>query len=123
MLSDSLFDRTRRIALDLAGIELHERHQALLGHRSRRLGKSDDFQLDSLLNAVERGESEATEQFLRLVTTQFSGFFRHPQHFDIASEHALWAAHRRGHVRLWCAASAKGEEPYSLAMALMEMFG
>ena len=57
-----------------------------------------------------------------LLTTHFTGFFRHARHFELAAEHALWAAHRRGSARLWSAAAATGEEPYSLAMSLLEIF-
>jgi chemotaxis protein methyltransferase CheR len=59
---------------------------------------------------------------IELVTTNFTGFFRHPRHFDAAARHALRAVDRRGQARLWSAAAATGEEPYSLAMALIEVF-
>jgi chemotaxis protein methyltransferase CheR len=58
-----------------------------------------------------------------LFTTNLTGFFRHPAHFDVAAEHALRAAQRRRHARCWSAAAATGEEPYSLAMALTDVFG
>ena len=123
ILSNQQFDRTRRLALSLAGIELVERHRELLGRRSRRHGVLDSAGLDSLLDAVEEGEAPARQKLLCLLTTKFTGFFRHPRQFDIAAEHALRAAQHRGRARLWSAAAATGEEPYSLAMALIEMCG
>ena len=122
MLTSQQFDRTRRLALSLAGIELVERHRELLDRRSRRLGILDSAGLDSLLDAVEEGETTASQKLLCLLTTKFTGFFRHPRQFDIAAEHALRAAQHRGRARLWSAAAATGEEPYSLAMALIEVF-
>ena len=122
MLSDLQFDRARRLALSLAGIELHERHRELLERRSRRLGIADGAGLNSLLGAAEAGETTATGHLLGILTTKCTGFFRHPQHFRIAAEHALRAAGNRGQARLWSAAAATGEEPYSLAMALIEAF-
>ena len=122
MLTDAQFDRSRRLALRLAGIELCDRHRELLERRSRRLGVRDSAGLDSLLGAVEEGETTARQRFVCLLTTKFTGFFRHPRHFEIAAEHALRAADRRGRARLWSAAAATGEEPYSLAMALIEVF-
>jgi chemotaxis protein methyltransferase CheR len=112
----------RRLALRLAGIELHGRHRELLGRRCRRIGILRTSGLDALLEAAEDGDPAAGRQFVGLVTTKFTGFFRHPWHFDIAAEHALWAAHRRGRARLLSAAAATGEEAYSLAMALIEVF-
>jgi chemotaxis protein methyltransferase CheR len=123
MLSNQQFDRARRLALSLVGIELHERHRELLERRGKRLGIADSAGLDSLLGAAEAGEATATGRLLSLLTTKCTGFFRHPQHFRIAAEHALQAANHRGQARLWSAAAATGEEPYSLAMALIEGFG
>jgi chemotaxis protein methyltransferase CheR len=120
MLTSQQFDRTRRLASRLAGIELMERHRELLDRRSRHLGVLDSGGLDSLLDAVEEGETAASQKFVCLLTTKFTGFFRHPRQFDIATEHALRAARHRGRARLWSAAAATGEEPYSLAMALIE---
>ena len=64
----------------------------------------------------------AERQMIGLLTTNFTGFFRHPWHFQFAAEHALRVVHRNGVARLWSAAAATGEEPYSLAMALIELF-
>ena len=122
MLTSQQFDRTRRLALSLAGIELAERHRELLARRGRRLGILDSAGLDSLLDSVEEGEITAEQKLLCLLTTKFTGFLRHPHQFNIAAEHALRTASRRGRARLWSAAAATGEEPYTLAMALIETF-
>jgi len=122
MLTGEQFERTRQLALRLAGIELLERHREVLGRRSRRLGIHDGAGFEALLNRADDDDPTAIRQFVGLLTTNFSGFFRHPRHFELAAEHALWAVHRRGAARLWSAAAATGEEPYSLAMALIEVF-
>ncbi len=122
MLTSEQFDRTRRLALRIAGIELFERHCEVLYRRSRRLGIQDRAGLDQLLSAAEEGDKRAGRHLIGLLTTKFTEFFRHPYHFHIAAEHALWAVHRRGEARLWSAAAATGQEPYSLAMALIDVF-
>jgi chemotaxis protein methyltransferase CheR len=123
MVTIEQFDRARRLALRLAGIELLPRHRELLDRRSGELGTGDEGGLDALLGQVEAGDGPARRRLLGLLTTKFTGFFRHPRHFDLAAEQALWAVHRRGTARLWSAATATGEEAYSLAMALIEVFG
>ncbi len=122
MLTSAQFDRTRSLALRLAGIELFERHREVLARRIRRLGIFDGAGFDALIHSAEAGDVVATRQFVGLLTTNFSGFFRHPQHFKLAAEHALQAVRLRGAARLWSAAAATGEEPYSLAMAVIEIF-
>jgi chemotaxis protein methyltransferase CheR len=122
MLSNQQFDRVRRLALDLAGIELHERHREVLARRSLRFRVSDPIELEALLASAEKGECAATQQLLSLLTTKFTGFFRHPRHFDIAAEHARRKVRECGVARLWSAAAATGEEPYSLAIRLIEAF-
>lgn len=122
MLTNEQFDRTRRLALSLAGIELAPRHREILERRSRRAGIEKDEGIEALLAGVENGDAEARRRLISLLTTGFTGFFRHPWHFHRAAEHALWAAHRRGRARLWSAAASTGEEPYTLAIALIEVF-
>ena len=122
VLTSRQFDRARQLALRLTGIELFQRHCEVLARKIRRLGIDGEAGFDALLNGADLGDPEATRQFVGLLTTNFSGFFRHPRHFDLAAEHALWAVHRRGAARLWSAAAASGEEPYSLAISLIEVF-
>ncbi len=123
MLSNLQFDRTRRLASSLAGIELVERHRQLLEHRYRRIGVSDAAGLDALLAAAEEGEATATRRIVCVLTTKFTCFFRHPHQFEIAGQHALKMASRHGQARVWSAATATGEEAYSVALVLIEVFG
>jgi chemotaxis protein methyltransferase CheR len=122
MLTSDQFDRTRALALRLTGIELSDRHRELLASRSRRLRIPQPAAIEALLGAAEQGDPGASRQLIGLVTTSFTGFFRHQAHFDVAAQQALRAVQRRGQARLWSAAAATGEEPYSLAMALIESF-
>ena len=123
MLNHEQFERVQRLALELAGIELLERHRDVIDRRSRRVGMDASGEFTRLLDAVERGDSCAIRRLTGLLTTNFTSFFRHPHHLDLAAEHALWIVHRCGAARLWSAAAATGEEPYSLAMSLTEVFG
>ncbi len=67
--------------MNLAGIELVDRHRELLDRRSRRIGILDSAGMDALLDAVEGGETAASQRLLCLLTTKFTGFFRHPRQF------------------------------------------
>ena len=106
MLTDQQFERTRQLALRLAGIELVERHRKLLEQ------------------LIQPGivTNPDPERLLCLLTTRFTGFFRHPRHFELAAGHAIRAIGQCGRARLWSAGVATGEEAWSLAMAVMEAF-
>jgi hypothetical protein len=119
--TDEHFERARRLALELAGIELHDRHRELIGQRWARLAAHGRF--DAWLGAAEEGDRDTRRRLIELLTTNVTGFFRHPGHFRLAAEHARWVVHRRGPARLWSVAAATGEEPYSLAMAVIDVFG
>ena len=100
MLTNGQFNRTRWLSLQLTGIELFERHREVLERRIRRFGIQEEAGYDALLKAADDGDKRAVRQLIGLFTTNFSGFFRHRQHFDLAAENALWAVHRRGSARL-----------------------
>ena len=119
-LTDEQFDRVRALSLSLTGIQLAERHRELFATRCRRLKLGDWASLNDLLTAAEASDETARQRLIGLVTTSHTGFFRHPAHFDIAARHALSAVKERGVARLWSAAAATGEEPYSLAIAVIE---
>jgi chemotaxis protein methyltransferase CheR len=122
MLSIDHFNRTKRLAHQLAGIELLERHNELVARRSKRLGIVDPKGYEELLISAEKGDAEATRSVIRLFTTNFTGFFRHPRHFQLATELVCKRVQQRGNAKLWSAAASTGEEPYSLAMTLYDAF-
>lgn len=122
-MSRETFQRARELALRLAGIELLERHREILERRARRLGLGQGSAFADLLDRVEAGDADARRTLFDLVTTKFTEFFRHPGHFERAVRQVVVAVAKTGRARLWCAAAATGEEPLSMAMALVERFG
>ncbi|HLL65475.1 MAG TPA: CheR family methyltransferase [Micromonosporaceae bacterium] len=64
------------------------------------------------------GDDAGMQDLCDRVTVQETGFFRHPDQFRTLVDHVL--PNVPGPVRIWCAASANGQEPYSLAMVLAE---
>jgi len=119
-MSGAQFERMRRLSLALAGIELADRHRELLSYRCRRLKIDNAASLDALLASSEQGDVPARRRFIGLVTTRHTAFFRNPSHFAIACERVTEAIRCRGTARLWSAAAATGEEPYSLAISVIE---
>lgn len=58
---------------------------------------------------------------MELVSHRVGGFFREPDLFRILRDECKrWVARGAQSLRVWCVASATGEEPYTLAMTLAE---
>jgi chemotaxis protein methyltransferase CheR len=68
-------------------------------------------------------------RMINCICTNTTQFFREPAHFTFLEQRALphfmaqaAAGKRERHIRVWSAACSTGEEPYSLAMALLRRF-
>lgn len=124
-MDPSLFERFRDIAYRQAGIELREGKESLvsarIARRLRALGLDDEVQYVEKLEADETGEELV--QFLDVISTNFTSFFREPEHFrEIQTNVRRWLDGGQRRFRFWSAASSSGEEPYTLAMVLADAF-
>ncbi len=108
-----------------AGIALPDAKATLvysrLAKRLRALGL-ESFKDYCALVAGRDGVDER-QRMLAALTTNVTRFFREPHHFDHLRQQLLpsliGAARSGGKIRLWSAACSSGQEPYSMAMALL----
>ena len=120
------FERVRGLIYRRAGINLHAGKQAMVYSRlSRRLRELGQRSFGAYLQWLENGQGAQAEQewqeFVNCLTTNLTSFFREEHHFGLL-EAAL--QQRRGSaLRIWCNAASTGEEPYSLAMTVVEALG
>ncbi len=129
LIGDGEYARFQALIHREAGIWLAPVKRALLvGRLSRRLR---DLGLASFGDYYDRVEADPAERIRMLdqITTNETHFFREPRHFEFLAEEAFprWRAEaaqggRPRRVRIWSAACSTGEEPYSLAMALLRAF-
>ena len=117
------FDQFRKVVYEKSGITLHDGKEALViarvGKRMRALGM-DNFKqyLEMVLN--DHTGSEIV-QLLDVISTNVTFFFREPPHFDfLAQQIKTMVQAGQSKIRIWCAASSSGEEPYSIAMTFLE---
>jgi len=111
-----------------SGIELDESKGYLFEARLRRI--ADDNGCSTLAGLLEKSRRDLTgklrEQLIDAVSTNETYFFREPQHFALLA-HKLVPDHfekvNARRCRIWCAAASTGQEIYSVAMTLKEMFG
>jgi chemotaxis protein methyltransferase CheR len=118
------FERVRQLIHQRAGISLHSGKQAMVYSRlSRRLRETGHRSFVDYLQWLERGVAPDSEwqEFINCLTTNLTSFFREEHHFHALAEDLR---RRRGHsLRIWCNAASTGEEPYSIAMTVLETLG
>ena len=116
------FARIRELIHRRAGISLsdHKRDMAYsrLARRLRACG-IDTFK--QYLDRLETHEDNAEwEAFVNALTTNLTAFFRESHHFPILAD---FVKRRQQPFSVWCSAASTGEEPYSIAMTLVEALG
>jgi chemotaxis protein methyltransferase CheR len=125
-LTPTDFERVRQLIYQRAGISLHAGKQAMVYSRlSRRLRETRHASFAAYLQWLEGSVGEAGEaewqEFVNCLTTNLTAFFREEHHFHALVEDLRARAARP--LRLWCNAASTGEEPYSLAMTVVETLG
>ncbi|WP_323815078.1 CheR family methyltransferase [Cellvibrio sp. NN19] len=105
-----------------AGIHLGDSKKQLVYSRlARRLRILKLTTFNEYLNYLDSNTQELQE-FINALTTNLTAFFREEHHFTILANFV--AKHRNNRpCRIWCAASSTGEEPYSIAMTLVQAYG
>jgi chemotaxis protein methyltransferase CheR len=119
------FDRIRRFLHAHAGIALSEGKEELVAVRlGRFLGPRKLRSFGEYMDRVEADRSGALlVEMIDALTTNHTGFFREPAHFGYLRRQILPALRNRPRIEIWSAACSTGEEPYSIALALLEELG
>ncbi len=117
------FERVRQMIYDHAGISLNPSKQDMVYSRlARRLRATGINSFKGYLALLESNDETEWQAFVNALTTNLTSFFREPHHFPLLAEHVLKQKGKH-HISLWCSASSTGEEPYSMAMTVVDAFG
>lgn len=119
------FAQIAEIAYSDAGIDLNEAKASLV--YSRLTKRLRALQLESFRSYCallsNQNETREREHMVAALTTNVTRFFREPHHFEHAKAHVIAplaaTARAGGAVRIWSAACSSGEEPYSIALAIL----
>lgn len=121
--SDADFERVRKLIYQHAGISLSPIKKDMVYSRlARRLRALSKSSFNDYLDALERNGGDEWERFVNSLTTNLTSFFREPHHFPIFADHLRKIGNKRP-IKIWCSAASTGEEPYSIAMTVMETLG
>lgn len=128
LMTDQDFQTVRRLVQDFSAIVLEDGKQYLVECRLAPLVRQRKLNSISELLAGLRGDfdGELHRQIIEAMVTSESSFFRDHHPFEALKKVILpdLIERRRLDRRLdiWCAASAHGQEPYSVALLIREHF-
>ena len=130
-ITDREFALMQALIYREAGIHLSSAKKALLvGRLSKRLRELGIDRFNTYYERVVEDKS-GVELVILLdaITTNETSFFREPRQFQFLEQHVFptWEAdalegRRSRRLRVWSAACSTGEEPYSIAMSLLDRF-
>lgn len=128
LMTDEDFHTISNILKRETGISLAETKKQLVFSRlTKRLRKLKMSKFEEYCEKLqsEKGSDEI-ERFTRALTTNVTSFFREPHHFEFLKSNVLPKlsdkAHSGERIRIWSAGCSGGQEPYSIAMLLLNDF-
>jgi len=124
-MTDKDFQRIAGLAGRYTGIVLGEQKRDMVyGRIARRVRK---LKLDSFtryLDFLEANIELELSDFINVITTNLTSFFRENHHFDYLQKTVLSEVKRKKsatkRIRIWSAGCSTGMEPYSIAMTLLK---
>ncbi len=120
------YEYLRKLLKERSGLDLSADKQYLVESRLLPLARRSNLNgIPELVQRMKGGAGALTSEVVEAMTTNETFFFRDKIPFDHLKDAVLPAlaqarAARRA-LRIWCAASSTGQEPYSIAMLLKEM--
>jgi chemotaxis protein methyltransferase CheR len=120
------FQRISKLIYEHAGISLAASKQEMVYSRlARRLRARNLSRFSDYVSLLEgnANDHEEWQAFVNALTTNLTSFFREPHHFTELTRFLESRRGRREPLSIWCAAASTGEEPYSLAMTVVDAFG
>jgi len=121
MNEKKIFIKVKEILYSLTGITLADNKELMINNRLQKLQHKLNYSgnLEELLNKIESGYHST--EFINSFTTNKTHFFREVFHFDDMRDRALPELFKKQNsVSIYCSAASTGEEPYSIAMTLMQ---
>lgn len=128
VLSENDFRKISALVYEHCGINLHAGKKELVRARLAkrlRLGHFKTFP-EYMRHVLKDATGHEFSILIDALSTNLTSFFREAPHFEFLSEDFLPALHQRKQkqrnlkIRAWSAGCSSGEEPYSIAITLLE---
>ncbi|MFO0630949.1 MAG: protein-glutamate O-methyltransferase CheR [Polyangiales bacterium] len=123
-LSTAQLERICHLIRSRTGIQVSaDRREFVQGRIAKILRRRGIGSFREYVHLLERDATgDELTQLTDAISTNYTAFFREPEHFDLLRARLLPPLFARFGCapRIWCAAAATGAEPYSLAMETLE---
>jgi len=130
MLKEEEFKELRDFIYERTGIYFSENKMYLI--ENRLMNRLTELGLSSFSDYylyLKSGEDRVKDELLNLydaITTNETSFFRHPEQFDalrriVINEYLKDGKDQFCGLRIWSAGCSTGDEPYTIAIVLMEI--
>lgn len=121
-MSSAEFARIRQLAFDTCGMDFAESKKDMIASRlDRTLRKlSLSSYQDYYLHVRDDASGSALREFIDALATNHTNFLREADHFAFLREKFGRVSFRGRPIRIWSAGCSTGEEPYSIAMTLLD---
>jgi chemotaxis protein methyltransferase CheR len=117
LLDDATLAKVEEVLQSACGLTLASSLRRSLEPALSRAALSRNLSEQTFLRQLLLREPHAVEAFIEHAVIGETYFFRHPEHLRALAFRAR--QHSGGTFQVWSAGCASGEEPYSIAMALM----
>ena len=109
-MDTALYERFRKLVHAESGIELTDSKESLVAARiAPRMKALGIERADRYLELLKDQHAGELTHFLDAISTNFTHFFREPEHFEVlAAECKRAVARGAPEFRVWCAASSSG---------------
>ena len=129
-LSDNEFNKIRDLVYKISGIKLSDIKKPLVVGRLKKIMLDNGFNsfMDYYNFVINDKSGEALNTLITRISTNHTFFNRESEHFEFFSDKALPVVHKQllnknsKDLRIWCAASSSGEEPYMIIMRMLDFY-
>ena len=128
MITDDEFQRISVYLKHKCGIDMADKKKIVDGRLGNYVKNMGWKNYHEYMDALERDSSGRLErELLNYLTTNYTYFMREFEHLEFFKKEVLpWLKKKESgtkDLRVWCGAASTGEEPYMIAMVLMDFFG
>lgn len=127
-MTEKEFDRIVHYMADRYGMDMRKKKVIIEGRMDHYIASKGYHTYDAYMDDMEKDATgREAQNIIDMLTTNHTYFLREPEHFDYFRSTILPELKENENgtkvLRIWCAASSSGEEPYTIAMVLKDFFG